>query len=158
MLLHLLIPCGMTIVNLFISFINSLRADAFCGCMHDMELTLFQVLHCSSLACVIKLSIQPHPTYLSTLKIRRVELRTELFYAIIPTFFLCFLLICYPYISVTFLMFFILVYMQGVKVQWSIARHTPRECMMKPMVLHSNRHLHAVTPAKLQGRTMKSLK
>jgi len=28
------------------------------------------------------------------------------------------------------------------------ARHTPRECMMKPVVLHSNRHLHAVTPAK----------
>jgi len=28
------------------------------------------------------------------------------------------------------------------------ARHTPKECMMKPMVLHSNRHLHAVTPAK----------
>jgi len=28
------------------------------------------------------------------------------------------------------------------------ARHTPRKCMMKPMVLHSNRHLHAVTPAK----------
>ena len=52
MLLHLLIPCGMTIVNLFISFINSLRADAFCGCMHDMELTLFQALHCSSLAVV----------------------------------------------------------------------------------------------------------
>jgi len=47
MLLHLLIPCVMTIVNLFISFINSLHADAFCGCMHDMELTLFQALHCS---------------------------------------------------------------------------------------------------------------
>ena len=52
MLLHLLIPCGMTIVNLFISFINSLCADAFCGCMHDTELTLFQALHCSSLAGV----------------------------------------------------------------------------------------------------------
>jgi len=50
MLLHLLIPCGMTIVDLFISFINSLHADAFCGCMHDPELTLFQALHCSSLA------------------------------------------------------------------------------------------------------------
>ena len=43
-------------------------------------------------------SIQPHPTYLSTSKICRVELCTELFYAIIPTLFLCFLLICYPYI------------------------------------------------------------
>ena len=52
MLLHLLIPCGMTTVNLFISFINSLHADAFCGCMHDTELTLFQALHCSSLASV----------------------------------------------------------------------------------------------------------
>ena len=41
-------------------------------------------------------SIQPHPTYLSTLKICRVGLCTELFYAIIPTLFLCFLLICYP--------------------------------------------------------------
>jgi len=50
MLLHLLIPCGMTIVNLFISFVNSLRDDAFCGCMYDTELTLFLVLHCSSLA------------------------------------------------------------------------------------------------------------
>jgi len=49
---HLLIPCGMTTVNLFISFINSLHADAFCCCMHDMELTLFQALHCSSLAGV----------------------------------------------------------------------------------------------------------
>ena len=38
-------------------------------------------------------------------KIYRVELCTELFYAIIPTLFLCFLLICYPYI-VTFLMLF----------------------------------------------------
>jgi len=34
-----------------------------------------------------------------TLKICRVELYTELFYAIIPTLFLCFALICYPYIS-----------------------------------------------------------
>jgi len=31
------------------------------------------------------------------------------FYAIIPTLFLCFLLICYPYTSLHFLMFFILV-------------------------------------------------
>ena len=52
MLLHLLIPCGITTVNLFITFINSLCADAFCGCMHDTELTLFQALHCSSLAGV----------------------------------------------------------------------------------------------------------
>ena len=51
-LLHLLISCGMTTVNLFITFINSLYADAFCGCMHDTELTLFQALHCSSLAGV----------------------------------------------------------------------------------------------------------
>jgi len=35
-----------------------------------------------------------------------------------------------------------------MEVQWAIARHTPREYMMKPMVLHSNWHLHAVTPAK----------
>ena len=34
-------------------------------------------------------SIQPHPIHLSTLKICRVELCTELFYAIIPTLFLC---------------------------------------------------------------------
>jgi len=52
MLLHLLISCGMTTVNLFITFINSVSADAFCGCMHDTELTLFQALHCSSLAGV----------------------------------------------------------------------------------------------------------
>jgi len=37
-----------TTVNLFITFINSLHADAFCGCKHDTELTLFQALHCSS--------------------------------------------------------------------------------------------------------------
>ena len=49
----------------------------------------------------IKDSIQPHPTYLPISKICRVELCTELFYAIIPTF-LCFLLICYPYILLHF--------------------------------------------------------
>ena len=37
-----------------------------------------------------------------TLKIYRVELCTELFYAIIPTLYLCFLLICYPYIPLHF--------------------------------------------------------
>jgi len=36
MLLHLLISSGMTTVNLFITFINSLCADAFCACMHDI--------------------------------------------------------------------------------------------------------------------------
>ena len=35
-------------------------------------------------------------------KVSRVELCAELFYAIIPTLFLCFLLICYPYISLHF--------------------------------------------------------
>ena len=35
-------------------------------------------------------SIQPHPTYLSTLK-TRVELCTALFFAIVPTFFCCFI-------------------------------------------------------------------
>jgi len=35
-------------------------------------------------------------------KICRVGLYTELFYAIIPTLFLCFLLICYPYILLHF--------------------------------------------------------
>jgi len=48
------------------------------------------------------ISIQPHPTYPPTSKICRVELCTELFYAIIPTLFLCFLLICYPYILLHF--------------------------------------------------------
>ena len=47
-------------------------------------------------------SIQPHPTYLPTSKICRAKLCTELFYAIISTLFLCFLLICYPYISLCF--------------------------------------------------------
>jgi len=53
---------------------------------------------------VKQFSIQPHPTYLSTLKICRVELCTELFYAIIdiPTLFLCFLLVYCPYISLHF--------------------------------------------------------
>ena len=41
----------------------------------------------------------------------RVELCTELFYAIIPNLFPCFLLICYPYVHlVTFLMLFNRVY------------------------------------------------
>jgi len=35
-----------------------------------------------------------------------VGLYTEPFYAIIPTLFLCFLLICYPYISLHFFMVF----------------------------------------------------
>ena len=48
--------------------------------------------------------IQPHPTYLPKLQICRVGLYTERFDAVIPTLFLCFLLICYPYI----LLFFIL--------------------------------------------------
>jgi len=38
-----------------------------------------------------------------------VELTSELLYAIISTLFLCYLLICYPYILLHFLMFFILV-------------------------------------------------
>jgi len=53
----------------------------------------------------IKDSIQLHPTYLPTSKICRVELCTELFYAIIPTF-PCFLLICYPYILLDFNVFY----------------------------------------------------
>jgi len=40
---------------------------------------------------VKQFSIQPHPIDLSTLKIWRVELCTELFYVIIPTFFPCML-------------------------------------------------------------------
>jgi len=42
--------------------------------------------------------------YQKTLKqiIYKVELCTELFYAIIPTLFPCFLLICYPYILLHF--------------------------------------------------------
>jgi len=51
-------------------------------------------------------STQLHPTYLWCGKMCRVRLFTELLYAIIPTLFLCFLLIWYPYIFVTFLMFF----------------------------------------------------
>ena len=35
-------------------------------------------------------------------KIWRVRLYTELFYAIMPTLYLCFLLICYPYILLHF--------------------------------------------------------
>ena len=51
--------------------------------------------------------IQPHPTYLSTLKICRVELCTELFYAIIPIpCFYAFLLICYSYILLHFNVFY----------------------------------------------------
>jgi len=53
------------------------------------------------------ISIQPYPTYLypiylSTLRICKVGLYTELFYAIVSTLFPCFLLICYPYILLHF--------------------------------------------------------
>jgi len=48
------------------------------------------------------------PSYISL--ICRMGLCTELFYAIIPTLFLCFLLICYPYILLHLMFFFILVY------------------------------------------------
>jgi len=44
----------------------------------------------------------PLDSVLFTLRICRVELCTVLFYAIIPTLFLCFLLICYPYILLHF--------------------------------------------------------
>jgi len=50
----------------------------------------------------------PSYTYLFTLKICGVELCTELFYTIILTSFLCFLLICYPYILLFY--FFVLVH------------------------------------------------
>ena len=44
-------PCGMTIVNVFISLISSLHADSLW--QHDkLILWLFQADHCSSLACV----------------------------------------------------------------------------------------------------------
>jgi len=59
-----------------------------------------------------ELSRVPWPGKSSTLKICRVELCTELFNAIIPTLFLCFLLICYPYIhlflSFLFFLFYVL--------------------------------------------------
>ena len=47
-----------------------------------------------------------------------MELCTELFYAIIPTLFLCFLLICHPYILLHFLVFFILVYVACFNSRW----------------------------------------
>jgi len=62
-------------------------------------------------------STQPHPTYLSTLKVCRVELCTELFHAIIPTLFL-----------VTFLMFFILVYTQMEQFPLTSLRHLIVQC------------------------------
>ena len=60
--------------------------------------------------------VQPHPPTYISFYICRLELCTELFYAIIPTLFLCFLLICYAYISLHFLMFFfILVNILSIK-------------------------------------------
>ena len=54
-------------------------------------------------------------------------LYTELFFAIIPTLFLCFLLICYPYVHlVTFLMFFILVYKGTIAVCCHIVCHSKK--------------------------------
>jgi len=62
-----------------------------------------------SLGTAVKLEKQKnHPTYLSTSKVCRVELCTELFYAFIPTLFLCFLLICYPNILLHFNVFLFL--------------------------------------------------
>ena len=49
-----------------------------------------------------QLTMQPHRTYLFMLKICRVGLYIELLYAIIPTWFPCFLLFSYPYISLHF--------------------------------------------------------
>ena len=47
-------------------------------------------------------------------------LYTELFYAIIPTLFLCFLLICYPYILLHFNVFlFLYVILTGTNNQTS---------------------------------------
>ena len=45
-----------------------------------------------------------HSSSSSSSYIRMVELYTELFYAIISTLSLCFLLICYPYILLHFLL------------------------------------------------------
>ena len=60
MLLHLLISCGMTIVNLFITFINSLRADAyaFCGCMYGVDIisrSLFFLGRCHCLQMPVRM-------------------------------------------------------------------------------------------------------
>ena len=51
-------------------------------------------------------------TYLSTLKICWVELCTELFYSIIPTLLLCFLLIYNSYISLRFQFIFCVPYIE----------------------------------------------
>ena len=81
------------------------------GC--QVDLADLQYLYCKAIIIIIIIIIiiWPHPTYLPTSKICRMELCTELFYAIIPTLFLCFLLICYPYILLHFnVFFFILVH------------------------------------------------
>ena len=53
-------------------------------------------------------SIQPHPTYLSILKYIGWSCLLNCFLAIIPTLFLYFLLICYPYIALHFNVFLFL--------------------------------------------------
>jgi len=73
------------------------------SCLIIMVIKLGMTMHvnmkCKQATLVTNI---PHPTYLPTSKICRVELCTELYYAIIPTLFLCFLLICYPYILLYF--------------------------------------------------------
>ena len=89
-------------------------------------------------ASAAKKRIKPHPTYLSTSKICMVELCTELFYAIaiIPTLFLCFLLICYAYISLHFLMFCILVVLHIFYKLTLCNRNTKRTFLFRPICLN----------------------
>jgi len=74
-----------------------------------------------------------------------VGLYTELFYAIIPTLFLCILLICYPYILlhlVTLLMFYILVYYIHVvgSCSGSLAVIKYRVLLPEHLIMWSNTH------------------
>jgi len=80
--------------NNALSVLDQLREDASTNLTEDTT-------HEHAALCK-QFSIQLHPTYLPTSKICRVELCTELFYAIIPALFLCFLLICFPYILLNF--------------------------------------------------------
>jgi len=87
-----------------------------------------------------------------------VELCTELFYAIIPTLFLCSMLICYPYLVsmlyadllslhlFTFLMFFILVHVtffltadaclsrkKNILAVWRLSGSVLSRCVLAPL-------------------------
>jgi len=112
-----LLPCHLWCS--LIHFFKSVRSVIDYDGLIQWQCVLYGALNCELCSCGVVYfytrikaltrcrdsSIQPHPTYLSTLKICRVELCTELFYAIIPTFFYAFCWSAIPTSCYTFNVF-----------------------------------------------------